>query len=206
MCRAGEEFYRGTRGQSFPGLLYNTDTLREQGQQSCPGNPCLPNSSLSDSDKSHSYQPACPLHPSSWCSRGSRGLLCAPWGSSIFDALRKDPIPQLAHLIAKPTVDEDIDTISLDLVNCLHGRTRETIKIVPNNDCPRLVSNILTLFSLSRIGEGNGNPLQCSCLENPRDGGAWWAAVCGVAQSQTQLKRLRSSSMVTHSVLSLDTL
>ena len=43
-------------------------------------------------------------------------------------------------------------------------------------------------FSLSCIGEGNGNPLQCSCLENPRDGGAWWAAVCGVAQSQTRLK------------------
>ena len=40
-------------------------------------------------------------------------------------------------------------------------------------------------FSLSRIGEGNGNPLQCSCLENPRDGGAWWAAVYGVAQSRT---------------------
>ena len=49
-------------------------------------------------------------------------------------------------------------------------------------------------FSLSRIGEGNGNPLQCSCLENPRDGGAWWAAVYGVAQSQTRLKRLSSSS------------
>ena len=42
-------------------------------------------------------------------------------------------------------------------------------------------------FSLSCIGEGNGNPLQCSCLENPRDGGAWWAAVYGVAQSQTRL-------------------
>ena len=40
-------------------------------------------------------------------------------------------------------------------------------------------------FSLSCIEEGNGNPLQCSCLENPRDGGAWWVAVCGVAQSQT---------------------
>ena len=39
-------------------------------------------------------------------------------------------------------------------------------------------------FSLSCIGEGNGNPLQCSCLENPRDGGAWWAAVYGVAQSR----------------------
>ena len=49
-------------------------------------------------------------------------------------------------------------------------------------------------FSLSCIGEGNGNPLQCSCLENPWDGGAWWAAVCGVAQSRTQLKQLSSSS------------
>ena len=49
-------------------------------------------------------------------------------------------------------------------------------------------------FSLSCIGEGNGNPLQCACLENPRDGGAWWAAVYGVAQSWTQLKRLSSSS------------
>ena len=49
-------------------------------------------------------------------------------------------------------------------------------------------------FSLSCTGEGNGNPLQCSCLENPRDGGAWWAAIYGVAQSQTQLTQLRSSS------------
>ena len=49
-------------------------------------------------------------------------------------------------------------------------------------------------FSLSRTGEGNGNPLQCSCLENPRDLGAWWAAVYRVAQSQTRLKWLSSSS------------
>ena len=48
-------------------------------------------------------------------------------------------------------------------------------------------------FSLSCIGEGNGNPLQCSCLENPRDGGAWLAAVYGVAQSRTRLKWLSSS-------------
>ena len=54
----------------------------------------------------------------------------------------------------------------------------------------------LSLFS-SCIGEGNGNPLQCSCLENPRDGGAWWAAVYGVAQSQTRLKRPSSSSSIT---------
>ena len=49
-------------------------------------------------------------------------------------------------------------------------------------------------FSLSCTGEGNGNPLQCSCLEHPRDGGAWWAAVYGVAQSRTRLKWLSSSS------------
>ena len=52
-------------------------------------------------------------------------------------------------------------------------------------------------FSLSCIGEGNGNPLQCSCLENPRDGGAWWAAIYGVAPSWTRLKRLSSSSSST---------
>ena len=45
-----------------------------------------------------------------------------------------------------------------------------------------------TKYNLSKPGEGNGNPLHCSCLENPRDGGAWWAAVYGVTQSQTQLK------------------
>ena len=51
-------------------------------------------------------------------------------------------------------------------------------------------------FSLSCIGEGHGNPLQCSCLENPRDGGAWWAAGYGVAQSRTWLKWLSSSSTI----------
>ena len=49
-------------------------------------------------------------------------------------------------------------------------------------------------FSLSSIGVGNGNLLQCSCLENPRDGGAWWAAVYGVTQSWIRLKQLSSSS------------
>ena len=60
-------------------------------------------------------------------------------------------------------------------------------------------------FSLSCIGEGNGNSLHCSCLENPRDGGAWWAAVYGVAQSRTWLKWLSSSSNsnnMSHSSLS----
>ena len=58
-------------------------------------------------------------------------------------------------------------------------------------------------LSLSCIGEGNGNLLQCSCLENPRDGGAWWAAVYGVAQSRTRLKRLSSSSSIVTSCIPL---
>ena len=59
-------------------------------------------------------------------------------------------------------------------------------------------------FSLSCIGEGNGNPLQCSCLENPRDGGARWAAVYGVTQSRTGLKRLSSSSSIGKCLLILN--
>ena len=52
-------------------------------------------------------------------------------------------------------------------------------------------------FSLSHNGEGNGNPLQCSCLENPKDGRAWWAAVCGVTQGRTRLRGLSSSILST---------
>ena len=53
---------------------------------------------------------------------------------------------------------------------------------------------ISVTFNILILGERNGNPLQCSCLENPRDGGAWWAAVYGVTQSRARLKRLSSSS------------
>ena len=72
---------------------------------------------------------------------------------------------------------------------------------MPRNGIARLYSSSIfsflrlhSHFSLSCIGEGNGNPLQRSCLENFRDGGAWWAAVYGVTQSRTRLKRLSSSS------------
>ena len=58
-------------------------------------------------------------------------------------------------------------------------------------------------LSLSCIGEGNGIPLQYSCLENPRDGGAWWVAIYGVAQSRTRLKRLSSSSSSKECLLQL---
>ena len=57
------------------------------------------------------------------------------------------------------------------------------------------------LLTMMYFGEGNGNPLQCSCLENPRDGGAWWATVYGVAQSQTRLKWLSSSSSMLLDIL-----
>ena len=56
-------------------------------------------------------------------------------------------------------------------------------------------------FSLACVGEGNGNPLQCSCLENLRDGEAWWAAIYGVSQSRTRLKQLSSSSKSKLSIL-----
>ncbi|XDA81077.1 hypothetical protein R6Z07F_011053 [Ovis aries] len=82
----------------------------------------------------------------------------------------------------------------------LHCSPQITTTLLTGNIPPRGRKELDTTerlhfhFSLSCIGEGNGNPLQCSCLENPRDGGAWWAAVYGVAQSRTWLKRLSSSS------------
>ena len=69
------------------------------------------------------------------------------------------------------------------------GRLQSMGSLRVRHDCVTSLS-----FSLSCTKEGNGNPLQCSCLENPRHWGAWWAAVYGVAQSQTRLKRLSSSS------------
>ena len=56
-----------------------------------------------------------------------------------------------------------------------------------------MVINSICMHIVMNIGEGNGSPLQCSCLENPGEGGAWWAAVYGVAQSQTRLKRLAAA-------------
>ena len=58
----------------------------------------------------------------------------------------------------------------------------------------RLVSFLWLWFSVCLLSDGNGRPLQCSCLENPRNGGAWWAAIYGVAQSRSRLKRCSSSS------------
>ena len=74
-----------------------------------------------------------------------------------------------------------------------HGR-RSLLGCNPWGQSLRVGQDWATSLSLSCIGEGNGNPLQCYCLENPRDGAAWWAAVYGVAQSWARLKRLSSSS------------
>ena len=74
-----------------------------------------------------------------------------------------------------------------------HGR-RSLVGCSPGVAASDMTEQLHFHFALSCIGEGNGNPLQCSCLENPRDGGAWWAAVYGVTQSQTRLKRLSSST------------
>jgi len=84
------------------------------------------------------------------------------------------------HNIIKNMYNKTITNITFD----------KKLRIFPLRSGARQGSH----FSLSCIGEGNGNPLQCSCLENPRDGGAWWAAIYEVAQSRTRLKRLSSSS------------
>ena len=76
----------------------------------------------------------------------------------------------------------------------LPGKSRGLRSLVGCSPWGRMTERLHFYFSLSCIEEGNGNPLQCSCLESPRDGGAWWAAVYGVTQSRTRLKRLSSSS------------
>ena len=93
------------------------------------------------------------------------------------------------------------------LINCTHQMAPDSSTLawqIPWTEEPGRLQSMGSLrvdtteqlpfhFSLSCIGEGNGNPLQCSCLENPRDGGAWWAAVYGVVKSRTQVKWLSSS-------------
>ena len=75
-----------------------------------------------------------------------------------------------------------------------HGR-RSLVGCSPwGREEPDTTEQLHFHFSISCIGEGNGNPLQCSCLRSPRDRGAWWAAFYGVSQNQTRLKRLSSSS------------
>ena len=72
--------------------------------------------------------------------------------------------------------------------------TGKTMALTRETFVDKVMSLLFNMLSRLVTGEGNGNPLQCSCLENPRDGGAWWAVVSGVAQSQTRPKQLSSSS------------
>ena len=92
-------------------------------------------------------------------------------------------------------LEKEMATHSIALAWKSHGR-RSLVGYSPwGHKESDTTERLPLLFSLSCTGEGNGNPLQCSCLENPRDGGAWWASVYGVTQSRTRLKRLSSSSM-----------
>ena len=99
-----------------------------------------------------------------------------------------------------PTLYDPIDSSppGFPIPGILQARTLEWVAISFSNPWGREESDTTERlhfhFSHSCIGEGNGNPLQCSCLENPRDRRAWWAAVYGVIQSRTRLKRLSSSS------------
>ena len=91
-----------------------------------------------------------------------------------------------------------LKSYSFNRVYCLPGKSHGWRSLVGYSPWGRWESDTTEQlhfhFSLSCIGEGNDGPLQCSCLENPRDGEAWWAAVYGVAQSRTRLKWLSSSS------------
>ena len=87
---------------------------------------------------------------------------------------------------------------SINKWNINHSTVIGNITFTLKCNCSRDTTERLHFhLSFSCIGEGNGNPLQCSCLENPRNGGAWWATIYGVAQSRTRLKRLSSSSRQT---------
>ena len=101
----------------------------------------------------------------------------------------------LTHMYVKKATHSSIHTWKIPWME-EPGRLQSTGSLRVGHDWAPSLS-----FSLSCMGEEDGNPLQCSCLEIPRDGGAWWAAVYGVAQSRTRLKRLSSSSMPWFTVL-----
>ena len=107
------------------------------------------------------------------------------------------------HLVFAPAWSSQLPSIKLGLGHptpvLLPGKSHGRRSLVGCSPWGRQESDTTERlhfhFSLSCIGEGNGNPLQCSCLENPRDGRAWRAAVYGVTQSRTRLKRLSSSNI-----------
>ena len=132
---------------------------------------------------------------------------CWLWESWVYNAYSKVLVPE--HLYRRcyimytwvPTVGEIAPSSGFATEKAMAPHSSTLAWKIPWKEEPGGLQSMGSLrvghdwvTSLSRIGEGNGNPFQCSCLENPRDGGAWWAAVSGVAQSWTWLKRLSSSS------------
>ena len=112
-------------------------------------------------------------------SEGQGSLVCcSPWGCRVGHDLATTNILSLSTSVLQGITSSPVVPISESMGSLRVGQTER----------------LHFLFSLWCIGEGNGNPLQCSCLENPRDGGAWWDAVCGVTQSRTRLQWLSSSS------------
>ena len=89
------------------------------------------------------------------------------------------------NIYMKDPLEKEMATHSIVLPGKSHGQ-RSLVGCSPwGHEESDITERLHFYFSLSCIGEGNGNPLQCSCLENRRDNGAWWAAICGVAQSDT---------------------
>ena len=137
-----------------------------------------------------------PYHPSgsSQCTSPEHPVLCIEPGLAFFSYMIlymfQYHSPKSSQPLPLPQSPKDC-SIHLCLFCCVAYRVILTI-FLESDSTERLHFH----FSLSCIGEGNGNPLQCSCLENPRDGGAWRAAIHGVAQSQTWLKRFSSSSIL----------
>ena len=163
-------------------------------------------------------QPWCRLH--SFCVTDG---VCALWSCPVYRSWRSSSITGLAHtfsdsrghlLPTPPPASGNHSSflplyISLSQKHCANGTIvglqQQAVRVNLCGLAPPLCVTLLwvavcqwaALFHCSavfRVGEGNGTPLQCSCLENPRDGGAWGAAVYGVAEGRTRLTRLRSSS------------
>ena len=136
------------------------------------------------------WQPTPVFLPGESQGRGSL-LGCRLWGRTEWDTIGSDLAAAAAYWIQRRRQWQPTPVL---LPGKSHGR-RSLVGYSPwGRQESDTTERLHFHFSLSSIGKGNGNPLQSSCLENPRDGGAWWAAVYGVAQSRTLLKRLSSSS------------
>ena len=116
------------------------------------------------------------------------------WGSSGWSEALCAPRNLVVQVFKQLDIFQFSSVQSLSRVQLCDPMNHNTPGHPVYHQLPEFTQRLHFHFSLSCIGEGNSNPLQCSCLENPRDGGAWWAAVYGVAQSRTQLKWLGGSS------------